>query len=350
MAGLTWYSSDSPQLLIKQPGKTDPLTKRAGTHQIPVVRFPLSGWIVADSTPIFKHIASNTLYNNPNSVNLYGKPGLTRVVVALMEEYFDEWVARLAVHERWQKMDSTETTAPEMVAEMLGSSIDRTSQEFQVALQTLKSWGPRACRATGVSSTIQQHEADKELLRIFTAFETHLKQTSKSFILGNAPCAADASLYGGLNAHFLKDVAPRNILSSLSMVKEWEKNALTKHFMNCSANDSTNQITISTVEEIPYFIDFILKEMTNQGGYVAFCVGNREALLQKRKHFETRIYGETVSFLTRPYPEISRQMLIEFCNESCTTVRDKNELEKLMNKYNLQPLLVDDGQNKMSYL
>ena len=46
-------------------------------------------------------------------------------------------------------------------------------------------------------------------------------------------------------------------------------------------------------------------------GFKNFILGNRDAYENSLKAFVANVYGENVSYLYRPYPEMSRQMLIE---------------------------------------
>ena len=57
------------------------------------------------------------------------------------------------------------------------------------------------------------------------------------------------------------------------------------------------------------FAKHVLAEMANT--YVPFVMANKAALNVGAKAFKANIYGEEVSYLTRTYPELSRQMFVE---------------------------------------
>ena len=59
------------------------------------------------------------------------------VLVQVVEEYFDEWIARTMVHYRWHDEDD---------AVFASEGMARGNKE---AAARIRSWGPRACRATG---------------------------------------------------------------------------------------------------------------------------------------------------------------------------------------------------------
>ena len=79
------------------------------------------------------------------------------VLVQIVEEYFDEWVARTMVHYRWHYPESAEFAAHIM------------ADGNPAIAERMLSWGPRACRATGTDSEVQRKAAEAEYVRILEA-------------------------------------------------------------------------------------------------------------------------------------------------------------------------------------
>lgn len=140
-------------------------------------------WMIADTTPLLQLLDSRF-----PSRRLF-PPGPLGILTHIVEEYFDEWIARTTVHWRWNYPEHHELLAMDAAREIA---------------QQLITWGGKVCRATGVSSEIQQRAAEAEYHRIMEAAEAQLGQT----LLGERPTAVDCIVLAGLRAHFLYDPVP----------------------------------------------------------------------------------------------------------------------------------------------
>ena len=201
-----WYVRDGFRVEPKLAGgalggDADELTQtiemRAATHQIPVVRTP-ENWMLADSTPILQLLDSRL----GSATQRFYPAGLNGALAAVLEEYFDEWFARLAVFTRWTFFEEN------------ASSVDWPMRQVPAAAAA---WGKRAVRATLGGTELQQEHGVKELQRVLGALNDHLEQQRRAggsgrFIFGASPTAADAVIYGGCTAHFLLDPAPIRML------------------------------------------------------------------------------------------------------------------------------------------
>ena len=297
------------------------LESRSGTHQIPILETP-EGWIINDSTPLLimldKRLSKSMLYP--------GTP-FTQCVVALIEEYFDEWMARLTIHTRWFDDETARYAAKTLL---------KSSSSTEIPEETLNSivnskaspivWGRKAIRALGMTSRTQQIEGEKELFRIYSELERCLR--TRKFVLGNAPCAVDAVLQGGLKAHFLNDPYPKKMLLSLNRIKSYASRS----------HDCTLEEPSSGILELPEFFEFVLREMSTNG-YIDFVSKNRDAIASGKKAFIASVYNESVSYLARPYVEKSRRMLQ---HHTASFLRNKphdhNRYLDLLEKYNLREL------------
>jgi hypothetical protein len=150
----------------------------------------------------------------------------------------------------------------------------------------------------------QQTAAEREYLGILTALQTQLQETQ--FSLGDRPCVVDTILLGGLRGHTNNDPIPD--LSEFSTVLEWDKQV--------SLYNGTNGNWAAFPGSTP-FEKHVLKLAREE--YKPLIVGNRQAIASGDKAFTVATYGEKVSYLCRPYPERSRQMIV---NRICQLERD----------------------------
>ena len=277
-AALRFYGA-SFELKAKDASNAEELRVRSGTHQIPVLHTP-ENWMLADTTPIMR------MLDGRYPARAMYPDGALGVLVHLLEEYFDEWIARTAVHWRWHYPENHELL-----------SMGAVGGDRAAAAQLVQ-WGLRACRATGVTSDVQKAEAEKEYLRIMQAAEAQLAQTP--FLLGTRPTAVDCIVLGGLRAHFDFDPAPRGVIhDAYPRVIAWSE---------AGANAWDGQGDVLAFPETTAFGEAILVELVRC--YVPFALGNRAALAAGNKAFVAEVYGEEVSYLTRPYVERSRQMIV----------------------------------------
>ncbi len=254
------------------------LEARSGTHQIPVLETP-HGWTIADSTPVMMWL--DALFP---ARRLFGQ-GPQAVVVHVLEEVLDEWVSRVMVHYRWQYDVNTR----HVIGALLGREVDVTSAREH----PLARWGVRACRATGTETAGAQRAAENEYRDLITALESQLGATR--FALGERPTAVDCALLGGLRGHVLNDPVPD--MDDFPRVCAW-------------ARDATTWDGAGEPAPIPRLTPFAqhLLELAVRA-YRPFVLANRAALAAGDKAFVIDTCGEPVSYLARPYPERSRQMI-----------------------------------------
>lgn len=255
--------------------------KRAGTHQVPVLVTP-GNWAVADTTPILQMM--DGLYPARRLFPL----GPAGVLTHIVEEVLDEWCARVMVHYRWHY--------PENTRAVIGAIVGKELSVQEAMESPLAQWGPRACRATGTESEHQQREAEREYLEMLGALEAQLGSTR--YALGDRPTAVDAILLGGLRAHTNHDPIPE--LSSYPRVLAWDADTAV---LWDGGGD------VSAPPEVTPFAAHLLERARDQ--YRPFVLGNRRALAEGAKAFVVETYGEEVSYLTRPYPELSRRMVVQ---------------------------------------
>eukprot|EP01084_Bolivina_argentea_P254698 428252_1 len=338
LIGLKWYFPNNYKYITKSFKNEKEIEKRSGTHQVPVITTP-ENWMIADSTPIF-HLLDSRL---PIPCFFSGSL-ITKAIIGLLEEYLDEWSGRLALHTRWHYEDSADYASKNIMNER--GIIDDTDM-FKMATQTIKTWGKRACRAVGINSDIQMKAGNEELIRFMTEWVKHLNNGNK-FLLGDVPCAFDAVLYAGLKAHYLADPFPKRMLSKYKLytalqnwVDECEKpiDLWNKNLRNRDLN----------LNSLPPFIEFVLNEI--KGCYKQFILGNKIGLENKSKSFVAYVYGENVSYLTRPYVEKSRRMLCEWYGQIFNQyTKQEKEFVNFLKQYEIYQLFEPSTYQRTSKL
>ena len=185
-AALIFYRADF-EIQAKTASNREEIERRSGTHQVPVLHTP-ENWMIGDTTPLLQlldaRFPSRRLFPD----------GPLGVLVHLLEEFFDEWVARVMVHYRWHYPESAAFAS------------ERIGNGNAEAAARIREWGPRACRATGTESEHQQKAAEEEYERVLQAMEAQLESTP--WMLGHRPTAVDCILLGGLRAHTWMDPDP----------------------------------------------------------------------------------------------------------------------------------------------
>ncbi|MBW2415971.1 MAG: glutathione S-transferase family protein [Deltaproteobacteria bacterium] len=257
------------------------IESRSGTHQVPVLETP-ENWMIADTTPLI------ALLDARFPARRLVPEGPLGVLVHVVEEVLDEWVARVMVHYRWHYDENTR----HVVGNILGRSVPlEEARAFPVA-----QWGLRACRATGTDAKAQRTAAEREYAALLSALEAQLGGTR--FALGDRPTAVDAILLGGLRAHVNNDPLPQ--LDRWPRCVAWDE----KEADRWDGSGDLAPFPASTP-----FADHVLA--LARDAYLPFVLGNAQALADGERSFVADTYGEPVSYLARPYPERSRQMVVE---------------------------------------
>ncbi|MCR9259019.1 MAG: glutathione S-transferase family protein [Pseudomonadaceae bacterium] len=277
-AAMDFYGADYIRE-AKTQENAELIERRSGTHQIPVLLTP-ENWMICDTTPLLEMLDRRF----PDRAMF--PSGELGVLVHILEEHFDEWIARVMVHYRWHYPDSAKFAA------------QRMANGNPEVVKRMLDWGPRACRATGTDSAQQRDAAEAEYLRILQAAETQLKQTT--FLLGDRPTALDCIVLGGLRAHTHMDPDPKKVTAQFPTVVDWAEHR---------ANQWDGTGELAPFDAPTDFALHVLGEMAST--YSPYVLANRDAQRVGAKAFHVDIYGEDVSYLSRPYPETARNMVVE---------------------------------------
>jgi len=273
-AALQFYGAPFELRRKRGSGREREIESRSGTHQIPVMHTP-ENWMIADTTPMMM------VMDGRYPARAMFPAGVAGVLSHLVEEFFDEWVARVMVHYRWNYPASA-AVASRQIAD----------GDEAVAGQ-IREWGPRACRATGVGTPELGEAAEQEYRQILTRAEHQLEHTR--FLLGDRPTALDCAVLGGLRAHILNDPDPRAMMYAFPRVTQW-----------CEGAGQWDGQGVAAAEPTP-FAEHVLVEMARS--YQPFVLANARALSRSQKTFTVVTHGIEASYLARSYPERSRQMV-----------------------------------------
>jgi glutathione S-transferase len=280
-AALNFYGAPY-QLRPKTPEVVEEVQLRSGTHQVPVLHTP-ENWMIGDTTPLLE------LLDGRYPARRLFPAGPLGVLVHLIEEYFDEWVARTMVHYRWHYPRSARFAA----LRMTGGNAEAAAR--------IAAWGPRACRATGTDSPHQQQAAEAEYRRILDAAERQLGETR--YLLGDRPTAADCIVLGGLRAHTNMDPDPKELMADYPRLVAWAED-------DADRWDGSGEL--APFPESTPFARLVLAELREH--YLPVLRANVAALADGAKAFQAQSYGETVSYLTREYPVRAWSMIGERLN------------------------------------
>ena len=265
------------ELRAKDAAVAEEVERRSGTHQVPVLHTP-ENWMIADTTPLIELLDARA----PRRALFPAGP--LGVLVHLVEEYFDEWIARTMVHYRWHYPQSAEFAARRMT----GGNAEAAAR--------IAAWGPRACRATGTEAPSQQQAAEAEYRRLLDAMERQLAETR--FLLGDRPTAADCIVLGGLRAHTLMDPDPKAVVSEYPAIVAWAEQ---------DGASWDGEGALAPFPESTPFARLVLDELREH--YLPVLEANRRAVAAGARAFQAQTYDEAVSYLTRPYPIRSWTMI-----------------------------------------
>ena len=277
-AAMRFYGADFVSE-AKTPDNAQRVEVRSGTHQVPVLLTP-ENWMIGDTTPLLRMLDGRFPHRAMFPADEMG------VLVHVLEEHFDEWIARVMVHYRWHYADSAKFAA------------ERMANGNPDIVERMLSWGPRACRATGTDSAHQREAAEAEYVRILHAAESQLSNTA--FLLGDRPTAVDCIVLGGLRAHTNMDPDPKLVTAQFPTVVDWVER-------RADLWDGGGEL--AAFDAPTDFAQHVLMEMSST--YAPFILANRDAQLAGAKAFHIETYGEDVSYLSRPYPEAAREMVVQ---------------------------------------
>jgi glutathione S-transferase len=179
---------------------------RAGTHFVPVLITP-EKWMIHDT------IAIGPMLNDRfNDVAVIPDSPTQRALCFILEDVFNHWLGRVAVHTRWCYPENVAWVGPRFGANMvLNRSIEEPFSEEEIEQlkpigdMMYEGFGKNVCEYNGVQPNKSEAvRADYE--RMIAILANHFSR--HKFLLGDRPCIADFALVGPIKAHFVTDPVP----------------------------------------------------------------------------------------------------------------------------------------------
>jgi glutathione S-transferase len=204
------YQGIPYQWQYKSQADSAAIDARAGTRFIPVLTTP-DGWVVSDTIAL-----GPFLHDRFHEVPVIPPSPAQRGACFILEDFFNHWFPRHALHSRWCYPDNVVVTGQRFgMNVLLGKSIDDTpdeSEQAQIAnfgQLMLDSFGAAACEVQGAGPDKKEH-IQNDFGKIMALLSEHFEH--HNFLLGERACLADFALVGPVVAHFLLDPEPRSWL------------------------------------------------------------------------------------------------------------------------------------------
>jgi glutathione S-transferase len=248
---------------------------RTGTHFIPALATP-EKWLIHDT------IALGPLLNDRFAEQpVIPDTPLQRTCCFILEDAFNHWLGRTAVHTRWCYPDNVAWIGPRFAANaMLDRSIDvpfseQELDDFATFADTIyQEFGKNACAFLGCPPE-QEQAMRADFTLMLDALNTHF--TANKFLLGDRPCLADFALAGASKAHFITDPEAVSWLGEYhGMLRKY-----TDQFFVDKPNNTGQWLADDEVPEtLTVVFDYI------QRSYLQYAIPNIAAGRAGEKYFE----------------------------------------------------------------
>ncbi len=258
---------------LKTMAERELIKQRSGTHFIPILKTP-DGWVINDTIAI-----GPMLHERFHHAPVIPSSSIQRALCFILEDYFNHWMCRHALHSRWCYEDNAVVAGRNFGINMiLGKSIEDalTEKEEKQVGGTGKfmkeSFGIPACKVQGAAED-QRDAIQADFKIMMQLLSEHFK--SNDFLLGNRPCLADFALVGPAKAHFLIDPEP------LSWLGDHER--MLKDYVDRVWNYDQQELSWSDEQNISDTLLGIITHMVKN--YHAFALRNVEAAGNGEKEF-----------------------------------------------------------------
>lgn len=212
------YQEIPYQWQYKSQENTSEVDARAGTRFIPVLATP-DGWFVSDTISL-----GPFLHGRFHETPVIPEAPAQRGACFVLEDFFNHWFPRHALHSRWCYPDNVSAIGPIFgMNVLLGKSMEDTLSDSETAQIAdfgqvmLRMFGAAACDVQGAGPD-KKKDIQGDFARIVSLLRAHFEQ--HDFLLGGRACLADFALVGPFKAHFLLDPEPRSWLGEHLVVME----------------------------------------------------------------------------------------------------------------------------------
>lgn len=266
---------------------------KSGTRLMPVVVTPEDEWLW-DSTPI----AFEMDRRFPESALLPPDPVLA-VTARILEDFFDEWPTRHAVHFRWLYEEDIAVSGESIARDLAGipqnAELDAEGRALvDRAKATVADWGRQTAENVGAGAQARA-EIENDWIRLVELLDQHFRR--HSFLLGERPSLPDFALFGALDAHFLFDPRPK------ALTREYGP-SLADYRDRVLAARASSAAPWPKTDEPPETLAPLLQHIAM--GFHRFLAANRAALVAGESSFELDLGHGPRRMRPRRYSEKTR--------------------------------------------
>ncbi|MEM1402742.1 MAG: glutathione S-transferase family protein [Pseudomonadota bacterium] len=240
------------------------LEKQTGAAQMPAIELP-DGRFLTDTTPMIAWLEEE----HPQSPVIPQDPVL-RFFSFLLEDYFEEWLWRPAMHYRWSYKADRLHLGRKIVEEMLGDlpvpgPLKRLFIRRRQHLGYVKGDGVNAATWPHVESLYLN-----TLDRLETVF------SNRPYLLGNSPSLGDFGLFAPMFRHFAQDPTASDIMRLRApAVFAWQA-----RLWNARAWSTPTDLLSSLPEDLTTTLEDI------SSGYLPYLNANARAWQAGSKRFD----------------------------------------------------------------
>ncbi|GAB5413666.1 MAG: glutathione S-transferase family protein [Congregibacter sp.] len=239
-----------------------------GAAQMPAIELP-DGRFMVDTTPMIAWFEAQ----HPQTSVFPDDPVLA-FCAHLLEDYFEEWLWRPAMHYRWSYVESRAHLSRKIVDEFM---TDMPVPKFVMrAVIRRRQWG-KYVKRDGVSADTWDHV---ESIYLDTLARLEAVFADRTYLFGNKPSIADFGLFASMFRHFGQDPTASDIMRLRApRVFEWQA-----RLWNARGNGE-----VSWVKAVPEDLSPLLKDAGE--AYLPYLNDNARAWQQSLKRFDHRTQG-----------------------------------------------------------
>lgn len=194
------YKEIHHEFVTLNPALMRRLKAETGAAQMPAVELP-DGRFMTDTTPMIAWFEAN----HPEPSILPSNP-VVRFVSLLLEDYFEEWLWRPAMHYRWSYRSDRLHLSRKIVDELLPDAAQPGFlKRFFIRRRQLGEY----VRRDGVSDETWDHV---ESIYLNTLARLERVFAERPFLLGDRPSIADFGLFAPMFRHFAQDPTASDIM------------------------------------------------------------------------------------------------------------------------------------------
>ncbi|WP_008293134.1 glutathione S-transferase family protein [Congregibacter litoralis] len=244
------------------------IEEKTGTAQMPAIELP-DGRFMADTTPMIAWFESQY----PDTPVVPEDPVLA-FLAHLLEDYFEEWLWRPAMHYRWSYQPSRLHLSRKIVDEfMTDMPVPKMIMRAVIRRRQLG----RYVKKDGVSSDTWDH-VESIYLKTLERLENVLSQ--REYLLGDKPSLADFGLFASMFRHFSQDPTASDIMRLQAPgVFEWQA-----RLWNARWNSTSRWL-----DAVPGDLMPILKDVG--AAYLPYLNDNARAWQQRQERFNPTTLG-----------------------------------------------------------